>query len=716
MTESLNEYGPEAIAEAIELDRLRLLYAGLPLAIISNALVALAILPLLWTPANSGIALVWLAILALVLTFRLISLLGWRKLLVNEINYDTWIFRFRTGAVAIGLSWGLCCSLLFPIDDTESQLFLAFVLTALMAGAMSSLSVDKTSLAGFVVPILLSMGTELLILNSGISLATLATMTAFAAFMFVSAGRFSAAEQGNIRLRHEMGRRENTLRRYEFIVNTVSDMMSVINRSHCYEAVSNSWCTMLARSREEVIGRTIEDVWGSSLHVMDAKIDRCLAEGIEVSFQKALEFPDAGLRECVVTCYPYAQASGEVTHVVIVTRDITKLVESQRELVEARDIAESASRAKSEFLASMSHELRTPLNAILGFSQLFDIDMELPDETRECGREIYRAGQHLLALVDGLIDLARIESGKLDLSMGPVSVSSVLAESMALIAPVAKKHHVELVDHNSRRVDVMVIADCVRLNQALLNLLSNAVKYNRPSGSVKVSCDVDDKKIRINIIDTGQGIPAENQTRVFQAFDRLGAERGQVEGTGIGLVITRRIVEAMGGKIGFSSLEGKGSTFWLEFPVSDTAMTSEDMTPVISEMPTRGLDLSGAQPKVLLVEDNEVNRLVIRKLFLARPELLLLEADSAEAGIELAQSEGPDLILMDINLPGMDGYQALEILKNTPETSHIKIVALSANAMKGDEIKGLAAGFDDYLTKPIKVQGLFAVIDEVVAG
>ncbi len=714
MNKPMNEHQPTSINESVGLDIVQLLYAGLPLAIVSNALLAAVVVPLLWTEANSNSVYVWVGMLALALIFRLITVLTWRKSSITIVNYHSWLLRFRIGAMATGLAWGACTVLLFPINDVVNQLFFAFVLTALMAGAVSSLSVDRFALIGYVAPLLFPLMLKLLLLNSEVSLAMLGAMAVFAVFMFVIAGRFSASEQSNIRHRHEMKLRENMLSRHDFIVNTVSDMMSMVNRSGQYEAVNESWCKVVGRSREDVIGRSTSEVWGSPLQV-DAEIARCFAEGVEISAQAVIEMPKIGRRECIVTCYPYGQTAGDITHVVIVTRDITALAESQRELVKARDAAESASRAKSEFLASMSHELRTPLNAILGFSQLFVMDEELTNETRECAGEIERAGHHLLALVDDLIDLARIESGKLDLSLEPVSVACVLSGSLSLIAPIAKKHAIKLIDENSKNMNVTVQADNVRLNQTLLNLLSNAVKYNRPDGSVTLSSQINDGRIRINIIDTGLGIPVESQARIFNAFDRLGAERGQIEGTGIGLVITRRIVESMGGMIGFSSDVGKGSTFWIEFPVTGSFELPQAELEVSKSMQVEGDNPDRPQPKVLLVEDNMVNRLIVNKLFSARSKLLLLEAETAEDGIVLAKSEKPDLILMDINLPGMDGYEALKVLKKDAETSHIKVVALSANAMTGDDAKGRAAGFDDYLTKPINVQNLFSVIDKMIS-
>ena len=245
---------------------------------------------------------------------------------------------------------------------------------------------------------------------------------------------------------------------------------------------------------------------------------------------------------------------------------LEKLVETRTaELDAARIVAESANRTKSEFLSSMSHELRTPLNAILGYAQLFSMNPDLSDDIKEQARDIENAGRHLLALINDMIDLSRIEAGKMELSVEPVSVRAVTADAMAMVASLAETHGIGLVDVDcAGREDMVVHADNIRLRQVLINLLSNAIKYNRPHGSVRLACQARDGKVRISVADTGLGIPADKQSRIFNSFDRLGRETGAVEGTGIGLVITKRIVEAMGGSIGFDSTAGLGSTFWVE--------------------------------------------------------------------------------------------------------------------------------------------------------
>lgn len=364
--------------------------------------------------------------------------------------------------------------------------------------------------------------------------------------------------------------------------------------------------------------------------------------------------PDGGVRYVHELAKAFCDKNNRVLRLSGTVQDVTELKRAEQAMMEAKDVAVAASRSKSEFLASMSHELRTPLNAVLGFSQLIAMERPLPQDARDNAGEIERAGQHLLARVNDLIDLARIEAGKLKLALDSVPVASVLNDSLAMMAPIAAKHGIELIHQECGGDDSRVIADYVRLHQVIIHLLSNAIKYNRPAGSVRLSCHVNEGNVRISIRDTGPGSAMEKQGRVFTSFDRLGAERGSVEGTGIGLVITRNIVEAMGGSIGLESVEGQGSHFWEEFPASP---------PVDNLVPLKAAEAEAADAKqplvycrvVLYIEDNPMNLRLMQRIFAKSKYLELRDARTAGIGIELARAAPPALILLDINLPGKNG-------------------------------------------------------------
>ncbi len=381
------------------------------------------------------------------------------------------------------------------------------------------------------------------------------------------------------------------------------------------------------------------------------------------------------------------------------------------ELVHAKEEAERASRAKSEFLSRMSHELRTPLNAILGFGQLLELG-RLDAEQRDNVHEILRAGQHLLDLINEVLDLARIEAGRMEISVEPVAVATVMEECLTLIRPLAEARAIQLSDVRGS-ADAHALADRVRLKQVLLNLLSNAVKYNREGGDIGVAWWLMEDAVYIEVSDTGAGLTDTQRTSVFMPFERFDADSHAIEGTGIGLALSKRLMELMHGEIGVDSKRGVGSTFWLRLPAAAGQTEATDAGPIAptgSPEPT----VMGTLRRVLCIEDNPANLRLLERILKQRPGIDLLTAATPGLGLELARAHRPALILLDINLPDMDGYAVLDRLRATPETRAIPVIAISANAMPKDVARGQAAGFAAYLTKPIQIPELLRQVDAVL--
>ncbi|HEX5698516.1 MAG TPA: PAS domain S-box protein [Rhodoferax sp.] len=385
------------------------------------------------------------------------------------------------------------------------------------------------------------------------------------------------------------------------------------------------------------------------------------------------------------------------------------------ELERARQVADHANQAKSDFLSSMSHELRSPLNAILGFAQLLESGTPPPSPTQAASvGQILTAGWYLLKLINEILDLALIESGRLSLSLEPTSLHDVLQDCEAMIAPQAQQKGIRI-KFASAGEDCFVIADRTRLKQVLVNLLSNAIKYNRPDGTAEVSYRLHSGgRLRISVRDSGEGLSHLKIAQLFQPFNRLGQEAGAEEGTGIGLVVSRQLVELMGGEIGVTSTVGGGSVFWFELNAASAPELVEDE--LLALPLAEAIAPAGASVRTLLyVEDNQANMALVEQLIARRPDMRLLGAQDAMRGIAMARAYQPDLILMDINLPGISGMQALVILQDDPATRHIPVLALSANAMPRDIEKGLAAGFYHYLTKPIRVSEFMTALDQGLA-
>ncbi|WP_262965867.1 PAS domain S-box protein [Methylobacter psychrophilus] len=411
---------------------------------------------------------------------------------------------------------------------------------------------------------------------------------------------------------------------------------------------------------------------------------------------------------------------GNLEGVFAAARDITErkrldqvLHDKNIELESAKSLAEKANLAKSDFLSSMSHELRTPLNAILGFAQLLEVGSPPPTDVQIVRlHQIIKAGWYLLDLINEILDLALIESGKLSLSLEPVSLTAIMQECQAMMEPQAQQRDIKLTflpfDNTW-----FTYADQTRAKQVLINLLSNAIKYNREQGTIEVKCTASaSERIRISVKDSGFGLSSEQLSQLFQPFNRLGQESGTEQGTGIGLVVTKQLIELMGGSIGVESTVGEGSEFWIEL--------LRDVTPQLAAGHVMPAELmpkawkNSAQRTLLYVEDNPANLMLVEQIIEHHPNLRMLSACDGNIGVALARAHLPDVILMDINLPGISGIQALKILREDPATMHIPVLALSANAMLRDIEKGLEAGFFRYLTKPIKVNEFINALDDAL--
>lgn len=512
--------------------------------------------------------------------------------------------------------------------------------------------------------------------------------------------------------------------RFEFAVEGAGDGVWDWNTQTNVMEFSRLYMEMLGYAENELPNTA--DTWINSMHPDDlARVQNHLQEYLEgrspvYSVELRLRCKDNSFKWILCRgTIVNRDIEGNPLRLIGIHSDITQRKDIEQSLIQAREEAENANRAKSQFLSSMSHELRTPMNAIMGFAQLLTMEIKQPlnDSQKENVNEILKAGDHLLELINEVLDLSKIEAGRIDLSMEDVLLGDAITESLQLILPLAEKRGISIklfrgeTEFTINEFDVhqnVVRADYTRLKQVIINFLSNAVKYNSENGLITINCDKHGDNIRISISDTGQGLNREEQAQLFTAFNRLGAEKSEVEGTGIGLVITKNIVELMGGQLGVESETGVGSTFWFELPGGATSSidTAEDTASLEYKMEL------GNKRTILYIEDNPANLRLVTQLLGRLPNLHMWSAHEPMLGLELAEEYNPDLILLDINLPGIDGFEVLELLRQRDKTRHTPVIAISANAMPKDIEKGREAGFDDYITKPINIQKLLSAVEE----
>ncbi len=501
------------------------------------------------------------------------------------------------------------------------------------------------------------------------------------------------------------------------LIESNIDALMTTDPSGIITDVNEQMVALTGCARDELIGTAFKNYFTDPERA-EAGIERVLNEKKISDYELTARHRHDG--ETVVSCNAatFYDANGRLQGVFAAARDITErkrldrvLQDKNTELESARFVADKANLAKSEFLSSMSHELRSPLNAILGFAQLLETGSPLPTPGQKGSiDQILQGGWYLLELINEILDLALIESGKLSLSLEPMSLSDVLNDCEAMIEPQAQKSGIRM-RFPKVETATFVKADRTRVKQVLINLLSNAIKYNREQGSVEVTCRVlNAERLRVSVKDSGEGLTAEKLAQLFQPFNRLGQEAGAEEGTGIGLVVSKRLVELMGGTIGAVSTPGVGSVFWIELELAVAPRLATDTDVALAQLQKR-TPHGAARRTLLYIEDNRANMQLVEQLIARRPDMRLLSAGDGTRGIALARIHQPEVILMDINLPGISGIQALHILKEDPETAHIPVLAISANAMPRDIEKGLQAGFFRYLTKPIKVNEFMETLD-----
>lgn len=526
----------------------------------------------------------------------------------------------------------------------------------------------------------------------------------------------------------EIKRTEETLRESERHLRAVINALPVA----IYATDAEGKLTHFNQTAVEFSGCVPElgnDKWCKELHLFhpdgspmpyeECPMAIALREGRPLFGVEAMaERPDKTRVNFIAHPTPLRDTAGNIIGGINMLIDISErkrldqvLLENNLELNKAKNLAEKANRAKSDFLSNMSHELRTPLNAILGFAQLIDASNPPPTPAQKRSvLQILQAGWYLLDLINEILDLTLIESGRLPLSMEMVSLPGLMRECKAMVEPQALNRNITL---NFPEFDsaFVVSADNTRLKQVLINLLSNAIKYNRPNGKVTVTCkEYRPGRARISVEDTGEGLSPEQLSQLFQPFNRLGKENSNEEGTGIGLVMTKRLIKLMGGKIAVESTVGKGTLFSVELLMGteNPMVIVNNEIPLIPKLPTKN---NATKYTLLYVEDNPANLTLVEDIMESRADFFLLTARDGFAGVEQARLAQPDLILMDINLPGMNGTEALKILTRDPLTKHIPVIALSANAIPHDIEKGLAAGFFRYLTKPIRINEFMSTLD-----
>lgn len=513
----------------------------------------------------------------------------------------------------------------------------------------------------------------------------------------------------------DVGERKRTTalnEQYEFITNSMADLISLVGSDYCYEAVNEAWCSAFSAPREEVMGKSISDQWGQSAFEESIKplMDRCLG-GETISYEMWLNLGVHGLRYCNISFYPYMAEPGRPSHAVVVTRDITDRKNAEDELVRSRQEAETANLAKSIFLANMSHEIRTPMNAILGFSQLMQRDPTLTVKQRKQLDAINRSGEHLLELVNDILEMSKIEAGRITLNPAVFDLHALLKDLEIMFRARADSKKLQLTLERIGEVPRFVVTDEGKLRQVFVNLLGNAVKFTESGGivlRVRMShSDLSDLRLQAEVEDTGPGIPEDEMGKLFQYFEQTESGRMTGGGSGLGLAISREFVRLMGGDIRVQSQVRKGSIFSF-----DIQITTGEMTSVQAKAELRRVHKLRPEQNVhrVLIGDNEENNRAFLSEMLTAVGFQAREATNGEETVEQFEEWHPDLILLDYRMPVMDGLEAIRRIRTMEGGDKVRIICVTASTTDQNRREILAAGADDFLGKPLREAVLFEKI------
>ena len=513
---------------------------------------------------------------------------------------------------------------------------------------------------------------------------------------------------------------KNSEKRFRNIADALPVLIADVDADGRYRFANKHYHEWFDVTKENLAGQHVRDVIGDNFYSQAEEQRTNVLQGKEVSFDHIYDYGNGRIRHVHSIFIPQFETGGEVSGYYSLVQDLTERKRAEVELRAAMELADAANRAKSDFLSNMSHELRTPLNAILGFGQLLDLHPKQPlqPQQKEYVGHILEGGTHLLNLIDEVLELSKIESGVMAVSTESVALRGLFRECLTLIEPLAETHGIRIAGGSAPDAAQAVHADFTRLKQVLLNLLSNAVKYNRPGGTIRLeSVAAEAGMVRLAVADTGFGIPKDKQEDLFTPFARLGAEGTNIQGTGIGLAFTKRLVALMDGRIGFESTEGVGSTFWVELPRAKAKRAPKiKASPSPDPKSEWDLDAGEGVGTLLYVEDNPANQRLMEGIVERVPGLRMASAPNAELGLEVARKHQPDVIVMDIDLPGMDGFEALKRLKGSKITRAIPVIALSANALPRDVERGIEAGFNAYLSKPFEIAEILRAAKKALAN